>query len=56
MVARNVRKSIADAIINRVLGGGSGGQATAIIRDDKSEQSRSGLATPADEIEVVYVS
>lgn len=56
MVARGVRKSIADAIISRVLGGSVEPVTDITTKAEKSEPLRSGHATPAEDVEVVYVS
>lgn len=63
MAQRNVRKSIADGIIQRVLGGGTGGPTShiAVAHSDglpsrEAAPSRSGAATPAtDDVPIVYV-
>lgn len=56
MAAKNVRKSIADAILNRVLGGQQV-EPTAVVgaKDDGPEPSRSGPTPPTDDVEIVYV-
>ena len=68
LLARNVRKTIADNIISRVLGGGRGAKETTaptaatevppmLEEMNGSANGRSGAATPAqDEVDVVYVS
>jgi CLIP-associating protein 1/2 len=60
LLARNVRKTIADGIINRVLGGETVTEVLAGGEDvvEGGTGGRSGLATPAvgDEVEMVYVA
>ncbi|WVR05607.1 hypothetical protein IAU60_002628 [Kwoniella sp. DSM 27419] len=66
LLARNVRKTIANDIITRVLGasGAESGRSTpanAFTMPDPSEDAGSGVATPAlpptgDDVEIVYIA
>jgi CLIP-associating protein 1/2 len=65
LLTKNVRKTIADGILTRVLGGSTGASTPAIEVPANGEsvsgshEARSGAATPAvpgDDVEVVYVA
>ncbi|WVQ85520.1 hypothetical protein IAT38_007685 [Cryptococcus sp. DSM 104549] len=63
LLARNVRKTIADNIIARVIGGESSGRSTPAVGAEtpKDDPIRSGAATPAlsaasDDVEIVYIA
>lgn len=59
MLARNVRKSISDAILTRVLGAAVPASIAAPEAEGTAPRDaglRSGATTPAEDIPVVYVS
>jgi len=58
MLARNVRKSISDAILTRVLGAAVPASATPPDAEGAAPRDaglRSGATTPAEDIPIVYV-
>lgn len=58
MLQRNVRKSIADTILSRVLGGAVASTPAASAAESAAPPEvvpRSGATTPAEDIPVVYV-